>query len=228
MGLFKRMTSVVASHLNAALDDAEDPAKSLDQAVHGLEESLRQARQHQAQALAAAKLAEKQLQSVEARAKDAQDKAVAAVKAGRDDLARAALERKADADREVEEARQGAKAHAEGASQLAASVAALTQQVTEAHQHRNKLAARLAVAQAKRQKEEAAQPATRSDALEDSSTLDEFERIRDKIDHQEALAEAHAELEGPVPGAGEAAAQPSPLAAVDDPLAALKKKMGLG
>ena len=228
MGLLKRMTTALSSNINAALDDVEDTTKVMDQALADMEDGLRKARQQQVEATAAAKLAEKQLQAAVARARELEAKATEAVKAGRDDLARAALERKAAVDAEVEEAQRLAQGHQESLAQLAAGVAALTDKVTETRHRRDKLAARLEVAEAKRRREAALQ-ATATGALEDPSTLDEFERLRDRIDQDEALADAQRELDGPGTAVDDTAQRKAlEKATAEDALATLKRKMGMG
>ena len=207
MGLLKRMTTALSSNINAALDDVEDTTKVMDQALADMEDGLRKARQQQVEATAAAKLAEKQLQAAVARARELEAKATEAVKAGRDDLARAALERKAAVDAEVEEAQRLAQGHQESLAQLAA---------------------RLEVAEAKRRREAALQ-ATATGALEDPSTLDEFERLRDRIDQDEALADAQRELDGPGTAVDDTAQRKAlEKATAEDALATLKRKMGMG
>jgi len=95
MGLMSRMSTIFKSKVNAALDAAEDPRQTLDYSYERQMELLQQVKRSLADAVTSRKQLELQKVRVEADLNRYQGEAEAALKTGREDLARAALERKA-------------------------------------------------------------------------------------------------------------------------------------
>ncbi len=94
MGLFKRMSDIVSANLNDMAEKYEDPQKMLKQAVREMETSIDEARRNVAKSMAAEKLAAKELTENQHQAEQWNSRAVAAVEAGDDAMARKALSRK--------------------------------------------------------------------------------------------------------------------------------------
>mgnify|MGYP000058934326 CR=1 FL=1 len=99
MGIFSRIADIFKANVNDALDRAEDPEKMLKQMVLEMEESVNKATFAVAQAIANEKSLERKIAKAQDQSRDWQQKALQALQAGREDLARAALEKKAIADR---------------------------------------------------------------------------------------------------------------------------------
>lgn len=91
MGIFDRMKRSVKSKANAAVDKLSDPEKELELAIEELEEMRRGAIQELITYKATAKQMEQQLEQEEKRAAEWEKRAMAAVKAGDDELAKKAL-----------------------------------------------------------------------------------------------------------------------------------------
>src|SRR6476469_5908070 len=98
MGILGRLSSLVKSNLNDAIDSMQDPAKELDQMIRDMEDSARQARTEVAQTMATLKQQQKRVEALAGEAKTWEDHAMRAVQAGDDALAKEALRRKAEKD----------------------------------------------------------------------------------------------------------------------------------
>lgn len=94
MSIFGRMADIFKANINDLLDKAEDPEKMIKQMVIEMEEAVNKATLAVGSAIANEKSLEKQYNRQKVQSDDWQAKAIQAVNAGRDDLARQALERK--------------------------------------------------------------------------------------------------------------------------------------
>lgn len=211
MGILGRLGALLKSNTNAALDAAEDPRKQLDQAVADLEEQRRQAARAQLEVATALKLAQKQLAGQRERAEQLQRAAVAAVTQGKDDVARAALTEKDRVDGVAAELEKGIGDQQHALADLGESLQAMDRAIAEARGRRDELQKRLARAEMEAKKQAATTPgAPGKDHLGDTSAFDTYARMSDRIDEDEARAEAQREMAGG--------------GSVEDRLAALKAK----
>ena len=94
MGIFDRFNRVLKSNLNSLVDRAEDPAKLLDQTVLDMENELKRAKKELVTQLGTAKRLEKKVAEHDEEVKGWEDKAVLALRAGDEMLAREALKMK--------------------------------------------------------------------------------------------------------------------------------------
>jgi len=94
MGMFDRLKTVISSNINALISKAEDPEKMLNQLIIDLNEQLIEAKKAVALAIADEKRLEREMLENKAKADEWEKKAMLAVRAGRDDLAKEALLRK--------------------------------------------------------------------------------------------------------------------------------------
>jgi phage shock protein A len=97
MGLLSRFRAIFQAKANQVVDQMEDPKASLDYSLVKLEESRRQISRSLVEVSAAKTRLEQQRDGLAAAAQKYADQAKAAVEAGRDNLARTALERKQEA-----------------------------------------------------------------------------------------------------------------------------------
>ena len=93
-GIFARFSDIFKANINDLLDKAEDPEKMIKQMVIEMEEAVNKATTAVGSAIANAKQLERQFEEKKKLADEWQQRAVKAVNAGRDDLARQALEKK--------------------------------------------------------------------------------------------------------------------------------------
>jgi phage shock protein A len=216
MSILDRLSTLVKSNLNDLIDKMQDPGKEIDQLVRDMEDSVRQARAEVASSMADQKRLGKQTEDMAAEAKSWEEHAARAVQAGDDALAKEALRRKAqkDADRiEIEKAVTEQQVHVE---RLVAGLRALELRVKEVKLRQGTL----------REKARAAKG--QSPISIESSAFADFERMSGKIDALEAEAGLSDELAGRT--AAQIASerkleQLSEDGAIDDALAALKKKL---
>ncbi|MCR9166262.1 MAG: PspA/IM30 family protein [Nannocystaceae bacterium] len=223
MGLFSRLGTLIRSNINELINKAEDPEKMLNQVLVDMKAQLVEAKKQVAVAIADEKRIKKQYEQEATKAAEWERKAMLAVKAGDDNLARAALSRKQEHEEVAETLKQQWEAQKQSVEQLKAALRGLDNKIEEAKRKRNILVSRQKRAEAQRTINE-----TLSN-INSTSAFDTFERMSDRVTQIEAEAEATAEIGGALPEAT-LESQFKALEAssgVDDDLAALKSKMAL-
>jgi phage shock protein A len=188
-----------------------------------MKSQLVEAKKQVAVAIADEKRIKKQYEAEAAKAKEWERKAMLAVRAGDDGLAKAALARKTEHDEVAETLKQQWEAQKASVDQLKQALRGLDNKIEEAKRKRNILVSRQKRAEAQRTINE-----TLSN-INSTSAFDTFERMSDRVTQIEAEAEATAEIGGALPEAT-LDAQFKALEAstgVDDELARLKQKMAL-
>ena len=103
MSVWQRIKLVVSSNINSIISKAEDPEKILEQLIIEMRNQFTEAKRQVASAIADEKRLERQYLDEQARGAEWEQKAVLAVRAGNDDLARKALVRKKEHDGRTEE-----------------------------------------------------------------------------------------------------------------------------
>jgi phage shock protein A len=224
MGLFGRLGTLIRSNINELINRAEDPEKMLNQVLVDMKGQLVEAKKQVAIAIADEKRIKKQYEQELAKAADWEKKAMLAVRAGNDDLARAALARKAEHDELAATLKDQWEAQKLSVEQLKEALRGLDAKIEEAKRKRNILVSRQKRAQAQ---------ATINRTLSQLNSADSYDstfaRMDERVTQLEAEAEATAEL-----GAAPAASLESQFKAleagssVDAELEALKQKMALG
>ncbi|MCA9708759.1 MAG: PspA/IM30 family protein [Myxococcales bacterium] len=223
MGLFSRLGTLIRSNINELINKAEDPEKMLNQVLVDMKSQLVEAKKQVAVAIADEKRLKKQYQQEAAKAAEWERKAMLAIKAGDDNLAKAALARKGEHDEVAETLRQQWEAQKQSVEQLKLALRGLDNKIEEAKRKRNILVSRQKRAEAQRTINETL------GNINSTSAFDTFERMSDRVTQLEAEAEATAEISGALPEAS-LESQFKALEAstgVDDQLAALKQKMAL-
>lgn len=94
MGLLSRMSSIVKAKMSAALDRAEDPRQTLDYSYEKQLELLRNVKRGVVEVVTSKRRLQLQAQGLQENAAKLDDQARRALSAGREDLARMALEHK--------------------------------------------------------------------------------------------------------------------------------------
>jgi phage shock protein A len=189
MGIFDRFKTVVSSNINDMISKAENPEKMLNQLVIDMNQQMIESKKSVAMAIADEKKLERDLLEQKRQSEEWERKAVIAVKAGRDDLAKEALLRKQEAETyylQLKPQWEGQKASVE---KLKDTLRQLQNKIDEASRKKNILLARAkrAEAQEKIQK-------TLASVSGSTSAFDTFDRMAKKVDEMEARADAHAEL----------------------------------
>ncbi|MDI1428960.1 MULTISPECIES: PspA/IM30 family protein [Polyangium] len=240
MGIFDRMGKVISSNVNALLDKAEDPKKSVDLIVEEMKDQIRAARKELVEAVAAEKVLRKKVDEIDADTAKWERRAELALKAGDESLAREALVQKkriiAERDR----------AEALRAEQRAAALN-MKRELERMEQKQQELEARKGTIASQLQQAKAGGGAEGLGARGSSGgAFAEFRRMEDKIEGKVAEVAAARELDDALRGGGMSDVELESKFAqlegggtiskdgkpsnpeIDDELAALKKKIRIG
>ncbi len=188
MALLERVATLVRANLNDLIDKAEDPEKMIKQVILDMQNQLLQVKTQVAIAIADQHLLMKKQKESEESAAEWVRKAELGVDKGQDDLARAALERSMTA-------RQIAQSFAEQVADQTAQVenlkTALRKLDLKLAEARNK--SEVLIAQHRRSRA----LARASDArmkIGDGSKAAAFDRVKNRVQHAEAVGQAKAEI----------------------------------
>lgn len=223
MGIFDRLKTVISSNINDLIAKAENPEKMLNQMIIDMNEQLISSKKAVAMAIADEKRLERELGENKGKAEEWEKKAMLAVRAERDDLAKEALLRKQEHENYVGQLATQWQAQKESVEKLKESLRQLQTKIEEASRKKNIL-----IARAKRAEAQDKINKTMSSLQGNKSAFDTFDRMAKKIDELEARTEAHQELEEAASGASlekQFAALESSPAAADTLLEDLKRKM---
>jgi len=188
MGILERIQTVLKSNINALISKAENPEKMLNQLIIDMNEQLMEAKRQVAMAIADEKKLERQLLENRGLASEWEGKAMLAVKAGKDDLAKEALVRKSEYDGYAAGYQKEYNAQHGAVEQLKDALRQLSGKIDEASRKKNLLIARAKRAEAQKQIQ------STMGALSNTSSFDTFERMAQKVDQIEAEASAIGEL----------------------------------
>ncbi len=223
MGMFDRLKTVISSNINSLISKAENPEKMLNQMVIDMNEQLIESKKAVAMAIADEKKLEREMLENKAKADEWEKKAMLAVRAGRDDLAKEALLRKQEFEGYATQLAQQWEAQKQSVEKLKEALRQLQSKIEEANRKKNILVARAKRAEAQQRINQ-----TMSSLSGNKSAFDTFERMERKVDEIEASAEAMKELDEASSGASLekqfSQLESSPQAA-DVMLEELKKKM---
>ncbi len=224
MGIFSRLGTLIKSNLNDLITKAEDPEKMLNQVLLEMQQQLAEAKKAVAVAIADEKKLQKQATAEAEKSKEWERKAMVAVRAGDDGLARQALARKQEHDNIADQYQQQWLGQKQAVEKLKDALRLLNNKIEEAKRKKNILIAR------KKRAEAQQQIASTMQGLGDTSAFDTFDRMSERIALMEAEAEAGAELAGELSGdtlESKFLALETGGGGDDDSLAELKAKMGL-
>ncbi|MCL2831903.1 MAG: PspA/IM30 family protein [Treponema sp.] len=190
MGIFSRLKTLVSSNVNDMISKAEKPEKMLNQLLIDMNEQLIESKKAVAMAIADEKKLERETANQTASAQEWERKAMLAVNAGKDDLAKEALLRKQEYDRAAAEYQKQWQAQKTSVDSLKESLRELQNKIEEAQRKKN-----LLVARAKRAEAQQKIQTTISSVSGNRSAFDAFDRMATKVDQMEAQADAEKELE---------------------------------
>ncbi|HTK95063.1 MAG TPA: PspA/IM30 family protein [Terriglobales bacterium] len=188
MALLDRVATLIRANLNDLIDKAEDPEKMIKQVILDMQNQLLQVKTQVAISIADLHLLEKKHKENEAKMAEWMHKAELAVSKKNDELARAALERH--------------KSHEQLAANFKEQVADQSTQVESLKSALRKLEQKLAEAENKAdilmaQNRRARASGKASDAgmaMGDRSKAATFDRMKNKVQYNEAVATAKVEL----------------------------------
>ena len=188
MGIFQKLSMLIRSNLNDLIARAENPEKMLNQVIDDMRNQLAKARQEVAVAIADAAKLKKQADDEQKQAQDWEQRAMLAVRQGRDDLARQALLRHQEHAQRAAALYETWQRHQEDTERLRDALRQLNEKIQEAQRKKNLLIARQKRAEAQRRIHET------MSGLSDRSAFEAFDRMAEKIEHNERMAIASASV----------------------------------
>lgn len=188
MGIFKRVSDIVSANLNDMVEGFENPARMLAQAVREMELAIDSSKPAVAKAMANEKLVCRELEANERQMDAWQQRAIAAVNAGDDDLARKALARKREYDKVVVALRDQHEAAHEATQVLRHQFEAMQAKLADAKRRLGTLTARKKAADARSKASE------HRVANLNQNPFDKFDRLQERVERAEAEAEAMSDL----------------------------------
>jgi len=223
MGIFARIARLIKANLNSLISGAEDPEKVLTQILEDMSTQLMEAKKQVAVAIADEKRLAKQVQAEKEKVVEWERRAMLAVRAGNDQLAKEALARKADLSALSEQYQTQWQKQKASVDQLKLALRALNNKIEEARRKKTLLVARQKRAEAQSKIQET------MSGLKNASAFEAFDQMASKVDQIEAQAEAHAELTEEYSGDTLALkfSELSATAGAEEDLLALKRKMGV-
>jgi phage shock protein A len=184
-----RISTITRSNVNAILDQAEDPAKMLDQLTRDMRDGIQQSRTEVAKMIADEKELQASAQRSQALADDWQSKAELAVQKGAEDLAREALHRKIDYANNAKVYQSQWEAQHQAVEKAKSDLHDLEEKYDGVVRNREALIARHRRAQAQQQ---VAKVSASMSAFDPTSDLS---RMEERIRLEEARASATAEMQ---------------------------------
>ncbi len=219
MGIFSRISDIFKANVNDALDKAEDPEKMLKQMIIEMEESVNKTTLAVSQAIANEKSLERKIEKARRESADWQQKAEQALNSNREDLARAALEKKNISERNVRDLEPLHKQAKVTADSMREKLNKLKAKLDEARNRQSTLIARSQAAKAQKQ-------IAQSFSGVGSDAFSKFDKYEGKVEQLESQAEAYEELAGEDQNLEDQFKELSSGSEVDDELLKLKAKMG--
>ena len=190
MSLFQRAHDIVAAKANKALDAAENPNEMLDYSYEQMLDHITQVRRALVDITASKKQLELQEQQLQHSVDHLGDQAKTALAAGREDLAREALSRKATAQQQIDEMEPQHQQLNDEEQKMEQTLSALQQRVNDFRSKKEVMKAQYTAASAMTSVNEEAAGISKS--FGDSGAA--LQRAQDKIANMQARAAATDEL----------------------------------
>ena len=150
MGLFDRLSALIKSNINDLISSAENPEKMLNQIIVDMRDQLVKAKQQVAAAIADEKRLHDQFEAEYKQSQEWEQKAMLAIKEGRDDLAKQALVRQSEHYARAQQLEQTWQSHQAETEKLKNALRDLNDKIEEAKRKKNLLLARQRRAQAQK------------------------------------------------------------------------------
>jgi phage shock protein A len=223
MGIFKRIKDIVKSNVNDRLDKIEEknPERMIKQVVTDMQKSVAQATSALATAMGQERKMEHEYKKHSTAAKNWEHKAMQALQAGNEDVARQCLSKKTEAETQANQYKTMYERSQTDTTKLREQVQDLKTKLQEAKNKESMLIARSKAAKARTD-----MAINIGKGVDAESAMGKFDKYEEKILKAEAEAEAYESLNG---GADKALddeiKQISATTSVDDDLAKLRAKM---
>lgn len=189
MGIFERFRRLIKSNLNDMISKAEDPEKMLNQMITDMNQQLIESKKSVASAIADEKKIERQMNQSSEQAQEWERKAMLALRAGKEDLAKEALARKREMEQYASEYETQLEQQHASVEKLKTALRGLQQKIEEAQRKKNLLVARSKRVEAQKRLQETL------GGMSDTSAFEAFDKMSQKMDQLEAENEAMEELD---------------------------------
>ncbi|SFM96748.1 PspA/IM30 family protein [Thermodesulforhabdus norvegica] len=232
-GILKRLFKVGQAEMHSVVDKLEDPIKLTEQGIRDLKKDLSAALTSLAEVKALAIRLKKQMEDAKAAAKDYERKALMLLEKAKkgelevseaERLAMEALTRKQECESRAAQLAADYEAQNNMATQLQAKVEHLKREITKYENELITLKARAKTAQSMRKINQ------QLAKIDSSGTLAMLERMKQKVQEEESLAEAYGRIASETASVDDkidqALATPSSAGAVTE-LEELKKRLGM-
>lgn len=232
MNIFKRLFKIGQAEAHASIDNMEDPIKMTEQGIRDMKEDLNKSVEAMAQVKALAIRSKNDKEEFVAKVKDYESKAILILKkahagdmdaAEADRLAKEALTKKEEAQKNVDRASEETAKFDKNVEQLQSTINRIKSNISNWENELKTLKARVKVSDAtKNVNKQMAE-------LDSAGTVSMLERMKEKVAQDEALAEAYGDLASAKDSIDDEidAAADTKDAKVEDDLEALKAKLGL-
>jgi phage shock protein A len=226
MGLFDRLSQLLRSNVNDLISKAENPEKMLHQIIIDMRTQLAKAKQQVAGAIADEKRLKDQVDAEYKLAVEWEQRAMLAVKEGRDDLAKQALMRNNEHQTHAQTLEATWQTHQAETEKLKNSLRDLNDKIEEARRKKNLLIAR------QKRSEAQARIAETMSSMSEKSAFEAFTRMEAKIEDNERRVIANVEIDEEFSGDRLAKdfkvlEKGAGAASAEAQLLALKQKMGM-
>ncbi len=229
MGLFDRISNLFTASVNDLLDKAEDPEKMANQLIRNMEESIKELEEGTASALASAKMTMSKLNKAQKERDDWTNSASDALEQGNEELARKALMRKKNVEKNIEIYETQAADANKLANRMKEEYHSVKEKLDEARSKRDLLITKKKAADSRQKMNETASKfekhldGANSAYSSVSNSSDMFNRLEEKIDKQMNEVEAREELRED--NIEKELNELKKSSEIDDELAALKAKI---
>lgn len=232
MNFFKRLFKIGEAEAHAAIDKIENPIRMTEQGIRDMKSDLNKSLEALAQVKAMAIRAKNETEQHTAKAKDYQQKAMLILKkaqngsmdaAKADRLAKEALVKKEEAMQHVNRSKSDAEKFSTSVDRLEKNIQQIKQNISKWENELRTLTARVKVSNATKNLNK------QMAAIDGSSTVTMLERMKDKVNQEEALAEAYGDMASTSKSIDEEldkALDTTEVSALDD-LEKLKQQLGM-
>jgi phage shock protein A len=232
MNIFRRLFRIGSAEANATIDKMEDPIKMTEQGIRDMKKDLDKSLEALAQVKAMAIRASNEKEEYSAKGDDYQKKAMLILKKAQngdmkmedaDRLAKEALIKKEECAKHLVRASEDAAKFNSSVDQLEKNVTTIKQTISKWENELKTLKARVKVSKAtKNLNKQMAE-------IDGSSTVTMLERMKEKVQQEEALAEAYGDIANESKSIDDEldAAVDVSDATADDDLQKLKEQLGL-
>jgi phage shock protein A len=219
MSILERVKDLISANINDVLEKAEDPQKMADEYLRQLSEQYYEARAELATAMADETRLEQKLVEQQGEVEKWQGHAETALRNGKEDLARQALQRKVQAQKLASQYEEQYRVQDEQVESLQEGLAALEARIAQTQARRD-----LIVAKKNRLRtQETIQTTARH--VRRVTAIDKLNQLEDRVDYELLKSEAMAELEKET--LENEFKELAEASEVDSELEQLKQKMGV-